>query len=159
MNNQELMSKKIIKFKLWDKTESKMYGSVGLTPEGIPFKRFYPYEQQWHDNYELIQFTGLTDKNGEEIYNGDILRWRCSAGNTIKKGVVRFDEGTLTYWCKDQTLANLFYTQTNEHYLALIALNRFTYDCPVVIGNKFLTALPKELKAIIGEALEQEAKQ
>jgi uncharacterized phage protein (TIGR01671 family) len=66
-----------IKFRAWDKENKKMVLPIALDNEGRGIRPGY---QWWSANNNLLhapvmQYTGLHDKNGKEIYEGDILKW------------------------------------------------------------------------------------
>lgn len=58
-----------IRFRAWDKKNKRMESWENLN--GIPAK-------MWTDNLDLIpmQFTGTLDRNGKEVWEGDLVKNR-----------------------------------------------------------------------------------
>jgi len=114
-----------IKFRAWHKKQKKMVIVLAITFSTNYLH--YAYDNTWNlkygksywsdiSNFEIMQFTGLYDIHGKEIYEGDIVRYKVATGVDrqekrfdYKIGFVEFRDGAFYPRPLEDTCGDIWY--------------------------------------------------
>ncbi|MBN1076031.1 hypothetical protein DVV91_17050 [Clostridium botulinum] len=93
-----------IKYKAWDKKSKKIrdvesigFGILSVNKEGYPVVNLKGRDcindkdillHRENGEYELLQFTGIKDKNGVEVYKGNVIKYTHKTIGIIMREVV-----------------------------------------------------------------------
>jgi uncharacterized phage protein (TIGR01671 family) len=94
---EEKMENSRFEFRAWNKNNESMIEKVqDCKSDGFNLHDSCFGDYLYRDFYVVMQYTGLKDKNGKKIYEGDVLAYKTSDSCYSKYGetyIVKFENG------------------------------------------------------------------
>lgn len=144
----------IPKFRAWDKDHEYMEYTdrnlvVVFSDEGVNATDHTTFGHSLTSmgSFELMQSTGLKDKNGTEIYGGDIVEFKYPYDKRIKtKGAIVWNDNKACFGInmKETTEQYELYKITAENYLTVIGN---IYGNPELLEDNNVEFATKHFKA------------
>jgi uncharacterized phage protein (TIGR01671 family) len=120
-----------IKFRAWDKETGLWYGNYGE-----PFTLKDAMGKMWHtglDRLEFMQYTGLKDKKGKEIYEGDIVRIGSLDGEPL--GEIEWISDQAQYEIRDNDKYQFGGEHVNELHTRYFEVIGNIHENPELLGD------------------------
>lgn len=119
---------KNLKLRAWLKEDKEMISVEEMAFDTKYVRGFYKLDSRWFklEQVELMQSTGLLDKNGEEIFEGDIVSIDTDEFDLL---VVKYETGI--YWLMDNE-------ECVEHlsdYYKYVSIIGNIYENPELLGQ------------------------
>ncbi len=124
------------KFRVWDEVNNKFYSQEVLN--ALPLNVFLASKH-------IQQYTGLNDKNGKEVYEGDIIRGMFDFGPAgFKEEIIPINWDNQKgyqweYWelTTIEVVGNIFqYPCKPDHNGECIICDCWLIDCPFIKKNE-----------------------
>jgi uncharacterized phage protein (TIGR01671 family) len=128
---------RVPKFRAWLKPEQQMVDVYEMTfiNDGITILS-YDMDFYTDDEFKLMQFTGLKDVHGKEIYEGDIINYKYGR-HTSTQFVVKYDEFQATFVVVDNHNDLVYTFRELADYIQLNSLEVIgnIYENPDLLGE------------------------
>jgi len=94
-----------IKFRGWDKELKEMFFVQTMTStkkDGVVQADYGNHIMNYPNGCDLMQYIGLKDKNGVDMYEGDIVETYWKYDNHIERGFIIFNEKYACFAVQEQ---------------------------------------------------------
>lgn len=139
-----------IKYRVWDEGEKEYIdGLFLLAPDGKLYEKIddFHFLERSPDRYIVEQYTGLKDKNGKMIMEGDIVKTNSPDQPNFKAGVIEFAQRA--FWISNVPSDRPDHTHSElllQYWETKIEIIGNVHENPELLGGDMLTKRNNFLK-------------